>query len=83
MARHSGSEVLNLILVLTNCQVMVAIFLVLAVAAELTELPTTEGKTAEKVAKMVWLLKLLHCDWIWLRIHKLWLPEVLVKLVWH
>jgi hypothetical protein len=83
MARHSGSEVLNLILVLTNCQVVVAIFLVLAVAAELTELPTTKGRTAEKVAKMVWLLKLLHCDWIWLSIHKLWLPEVLAKLVWH
>jgi hypothetical protein len=24
---------------------------------------------------------LLHCDWIWLRIHKLWLPEVRAKLV--
>jgi hypothetical protein len=53
MARLSGSEVLNLILVLTNCQVVVAIFLALATAAELNELPATEGRTAEKVAKMV------------------------------
>jgi hypothetical protein len=53
MARLSGYEVLNLILVLTNCQVVLAIFLGLAAAAKLTELPTTEGRTAEKVAKMV------------------------------
>jgi hypothetical protein len=53
MARLSSSEVLNLILVLTNCQVVVAIFLGLDVAAELTELPATKGRTAEKVAKMV------------------------------
>jgi hypothetical protein len=53
MARFSSSEVLNLILVLTNCQVVVAIFLGLDVAAELTELPATKGRTAEKVAKMV------------------------------
>jgi hypothetical protein len=53
MARLSGSEVLNSILVLTNYQVVVAIFLGLAAAAELTELPATEGRTAEKVAKMV------------------------------
>jgi hypothetical protein len=53
MARLSGSEVLNLILVLTNCQVVVAILLGLAAAAELTELHATEGRTAEKVAKMV------------------------------
>jgi hypothetical protein len=53
MARLSGSEVLNLILVLTNCQVVVAIFLVLAATAELTELPVTEGRIAERVAKMV------------------------------
>jgi hypothetical protein len=31
----------------------------------------------------LWLLKLLHCDWTWLIIHKLWLPEVQAKLVWH
>jgi hypothetical protein len=53
MARLSGSEVLNLILVLTNCKVVVAIFLVLAATAELTELPVTEGRIAERVAKMV------------------------------
>jgi hypothetical protein len=53
MARLSSSEVLNLILVLTNCQVVVVISLGLATAAELTELPATEGRTAEKVAKMV------------------------------
>jgi hypothetical protein len=53
MARLSSSEVLNLILVLTNCQVVVAIFLRLSMATELTELPATEGRTAEKVAKMV------------------------------
>jgi hypothetical protein len=53
MARLLGSEVLNLILVLMNCLVVVAIFLGLATTAELTELPATEGRTAEKVAKMV------------------------------
>jgi hypothetical protein len=53
MARLSSSEVLNLILVLTNCQVVVVISLGLATAAELTELPATEGRTTEKVAKMV------------------------------
>jgi hypothetical protein len=53
MARLSSSEVLNLILVLTNCQVVVAIFLGLAAAAELTELPAIEGRTVEKVARMV------------------------------
>jgi hypothetical protein len=53
MAMLSDSEVLNLILVLTNYQVVVAIFLGLAATAELTELPATEGRTTEKVAKMV------------------------------
>jgi hypothetical protein len=53
MARLSSSEVLNSILVLTNYQVVVAIFLGLVAAAELTELPATEGRTVEKVAKMV------------------------------
>jgi hypothetical protein len=52
MAKLSGSEFLNSILVLTNYQV-VAIFLGLAAAVELTELPATEGRTAEKAAKMV------------------------------
>jgi hypothetical protein len=58
MARLSSSEVLNLILVLANCQVVVAIFLELALAAELTELPATEGRTAEKVARMVVVAKI-------------------------
>jgi hypothetical protein len=45
--------VLNLILVLMNCQVVVARFLELAMVAGLTELPATEGKNAERVAMMV------------------------------
>jgi hypothetical protein len=53
MARLSRFEFLNSILVLTNYQVVVAIFLGLVVAVELTELPATKGRTAEKVAKMV------------------------------
>jgi hypothetical protein len=53
MARLSSSEVLNLILVSTNCQVVVAIYLRLAAVAGLTELPATEGRTTEKVARMV------------------------------
>jgi hypothetical protein len=42
-----------LILVLTNCEVVVAIFLGLAGAAGLTKLPAIEDRTAEKVARMV------------------------------
>jgi hypothetical protein len=53
MARLLSSEVGNLILVLTNCQVVVAIFLGLAVVAGLTELFATEDRTTEKVARMV------------------------------
>jgi hypothetical protein len=53
MSRLSSSEVLNLILVLTNCRVVVAKFLELAAVAGLTELPATEGKTAERVAMMI------------------------------
>jgi hypothetical protein len=53
MARLSSSEVLKLILVLTNCRVVVAKFLELAAVAGLTELLATEGKTAERVATMV------------------------------
>jgi hypothetical protein len=53
MAGLSSSEVLNLILVLTNCQVVVAIFLGLAAVAGLTELPAAAGRTAKKVARMV------------------------------
>jgi hypothetical protein len=53
MARLSNFEILNLILALTNCQVVVAEFLELAAVAGLTELLATEGKTAERVAMMV------------------------------
>jgi hypothetical protein len=53
MARLSGSEVFNLILVLTNCRVVAAIFLELVAAAELTELPTTKSRTTGTVAMMV------------------------------
>jgi uncharacterized protein involved in response to NO len=53
MARLSSFEVLNLVLVLTNYRVVAAKFLKLAAVAGWTELPVTEGKTAERVAKMV------------------------------
>jgi hypothetical protein len=53
MARLSSSEVLNLVLVLTNYRVVVAKFLELDVVAGWIELPATEGKTAERVATMV------------------------------
>jgi hypothetical protein len=58
MARLSSSEVLNFILVLTNCQVVMEIFLGLAAVAGLTELPVTEGRTAEKVARMVMITEI-------------------------
>jgi hypothetical protein len=44
---------LNFILVLTNFQVVVAIFLGLVAVAGLTELPATKARTTEKVARMV------------------------------
>jgi hypothetical protein len=44
MARLLSSEVLNLILALTNCRVVVAEFLELAAVAVLTELPATDEK---------------------------------------
>jgi hypothetical protein len=47
-----GFEFLNLILSLTNCQVVVAIFLELVAVAKLLELLETEDRTAEKAAKM-------------------------------
>jgi hypothetical protein len=53
MARLSSSGVSNLILVLTNYQVVVARFLELVVVAGLTELPATVEKIAERVAMMV------------------------------
>jgi hypothetical protein len=49
MARLSSSEVLNFILVLTNCQLVVAIFIELVAATELTELPATEGRTTGRL----------------------------------
>jgi hypothetical protein len=52
MARLSSSEVLNLILVLMNCRVVVEKLFQLATVAGLIEFPTTEGKTAERVATM-------------------------------
>jgi hypothetical protein len=51
-ARLSGSEFLNSILILTNYQVVVAIFLGLATAVELIELLATEGRIVQKAAKM-------------------------------
>jgi hypothetical protein len=53
MARLSISGVSNLILVLTNYQVVVVRFLELAVVAGLTELLATVGKIVERVAMMV------------------------------
>jgi hypothetical protein len=53
MAKLSGSKFLNSILILTNYQVVVAIFLGSAGTVELTGLPAIEDRTAEKVAKMV------------------------------
>jgi hypothetical protein len=53
MAMPLSSEVLNLTLALTNCQVVVAEFLKLAAVVVLTELLATEEKTAERVAMMV------------------------------
>jgi hypothetical protein len=53
-----SSDILNLILALTNCRVVVEKFLELAVVARLTELPATGGKTAERVAMMVVVAKI-------------------------
>jgi hypothetical protein len=83
MAKLSSSEVLNLILALTNCRVVVVEFLELAADAGLTELPATEGKTLRGLSRWLWLLELLHCNWTWLRVHELWLPEIRAKLVRH
>jgi hypothetical protein len=47
-----GYEFLNSILVLTNCQVVVVVFIGLAAAVELIKLLAIEGRTAEKAAKM-------------------------------
>jgi hypothetical protein len=45
-------EFLNSILVLTNCQVVVAIFVGLTAVIELIELFATEARTVEKAAMM-------------------------------
>jgi hypothetical protein len=47
-----NSEVLNFILALTNCQVVVVIFLELVAAVGLIELLETGDRIAEKAAKM-------------------------------
>jgi hypothetical protein len=36
-----------------------------------------------RLPRWLWLLELLHCDWIWLRTHELWLLEAWAKLVQH
>jgi hypothetical protein len=41
-----------------NCRVVVAKFLELVAVAGLTELPATEGRTVEKVARMVVVAKI-------------------------
>jgi hypothetical protein len=53
MAELSNSETLSLILVSTNYQVVVAIFLELAAVAGMIELPATGGRTIEKAVRMV------------------------------
>jgi hypothetical protein len=64
--RLSSSEVLNLIMVLTNYRVVVAKFLELAAVAGLTELLATEGKTVERVAMMVVVVEIaaLQLDFV-------------------
>jgi hypothetical protein len=52
-AKLLGSEFLNSILALANCQVVVAIFLELSAAVGLIELLAIEDRIAEKAAKMV------------------------------
>jgi hypothetical protein len=51
-AKLLGSEFLNSILDLVNCQVVVAIFLELAATVGLIELLEIEDKIAKKAAKM-------------------------------
>jgi hypothetical protein len=59
MVELSNSEALSLILVSTNYQVVVAIFLELAAVAGLTELPAIEGRIVEKVARMVVVVEIV------------------------
>jgi hypothetical protein len=83
MARLSGFEVLNLILVLTNCLVVVEIFLGLVVAAELTELTAIEGRTDEKVAKMVAIAEISALQLDLVENSRTVVPEAWAKLIWH
>jgi hypothetical protein len=55
----SSSEVLNLIVVLTNCRVVVVRFPELAVVAGLMGLPATGGKTTKMVARMIVVVKIV------------------------
>jgi hypothetical protein len=57
---------LNTILVLTNCQVVVVIFLELVAAVGLIELLETRIELLRRLPRWLWLVELLHCDWIWL-----------------
>jgi hypothetical protein len=63
--------------------VVTAKFLELAAVAGWTELPATGVKLLRGLPQWLWLLKLLHCNWIWLRVHELWLPEIRAELVRH
>jgi hypothetical protein len=58
MAMPSSSKVLNLIVVLTNCRVVVVRFPKLVVVAGLIGLPATREKTAEMVARMIVAVKI-------------------------
>jgi hypothetical protein len=58
MAMLSSFGVLNLIVVLTNCRVVVVRFPELAAVAGLIGLPATQGKIAEMVAMMIVVVKI-------------------------
>jgi hypothetical protein len=59
MAMLLSSGVLNLIVVLTNCRVVVVRFPELAVVAGLIGLPAAEGKIVEMVAMMIVVVKIV------------------------
>jgi hypothetical protein len=59
MAMLSSSGVLNLIVLLTNCRVVVVRFPELVVVAGLFGLPATEGKIAEMVTMMIVVAKIV------------------------
>jgi hypothetical protein len=59
MAILLSYEVLNLIVVLTNCRVVVVRFPKLAMVAGLIGLPATGGKIAEMVAIMIVVVKIV------------------------